>query len=90
MTSKSYDHEDFGRLVGEEESMSLEQMREPAEPDAYEQSILSKRMSRKRKAPADEEVHYITYFSFCSLFIYYFQIFFFNIYNLIFINNKII
>ncbi|XP_003689657.1 double-strand-break repair protein rad21 homolog [Apis florea] len=56
LTSKSYDHEDFGRLVGEEESMSLEQMREPAEPDAYEQSILSKRMSRKRKAPADEEI----------------------------------
>lgn len=77
MTSKSYDHEDFGRLVGEEENMSLEQMREPAEPDAYEQSILSKRMSRKRKAPADEEVHYI--FFFCCF--YYFQFF----YNLIFI-----
>lgn len=68
MTSKSYDHEDFGRLVGEEENMSLEQMREPAEPDAYEQSILSKRMSRKRKAPADEEVHYIFFFLLFLLF----------------------
>ncbi|KAK1134970.1 hypothetical protein K0M31_007736 [Melipona bicolor] len=55
LTSKSYDHEDFGRLVGEEEAMSLEQMREPAEPDTYEQTILSKRMARKRKAPADAE-----------------------------------
>lgn len=42
--------------------MPLEQMREPAEPDSYEQTILSKRMARKRKAPADEEVHYIIYF----------------------------
>ncbi|XP_017795275.1 PREDICTED: double-strand-break repair protein rad21 homolog [Habropoda laboriosa] len=56
LTSKSYDHEDFGRLVGEEEGMPLEQMREPAEPDTYEQTILSKRMARKRKAPADEEI----------------------------------
>ena len=56
LTSKSYDHEDFGRLVGEEEGMPLEQMREPAEPDSYEQTILSKRMARKRKAPADEEI----------------------------------
>lgn len=66
MTSKSYDHEDFGRLVGEEEGMPLEQMREPAEPDTYEQTILSKRMARKRKAPADEEVLYVIYF--CLLF----------------------
>ena len=56
LTSKSYDHEDFGRLVGEEEGMPLEQMREPAEQDSYEQSILSKRMSRKRKAPVEEEI----------------------------------
>lgn len=42
--------------------MPLEQMREPAEPDSYEQTILSKRMARKRKAPADEEVHHIVYF----------------------------
>ena len=48
--------------------MSLEQMREPAEPDTYEQTILSKRMARKRKAPADEEVHYVIYlFFFCLL-----------------------
>lgn len=56
LTSKSYDHEDFGRLVGEEEGMPLEQMREPAEQESYEQSILSKRMSRKRKAPVEEEI----------------------------------
>ncbi|XP_076239428.1 RAD21 cohesin complex component verthandi [Calliopsis andreniformis] len=56
LTSKSYDHEDFGRLVGEEEGMPLEQMREPAEPDSFEPSILSKRMARKRKAPLEEEV----------------------------------
>lgn len=37
-------------------------MREPAEPDTFEQSMLSKRMSRKRKAPADEEVCYILLF----------------------------
>lgn len=74
MTSKSYDHEDFGRLVGEEENMSLEQMREPAEPDAYEQSILSKRMSRKRKAPADEEVHYIFFFFVVSIIFNFFII----------------
>lgn len=59
LTSKSYDHEDFGRLVGEEEGMPLEQMREPTEQEAYEQSILSKRMARKRKAPVEEEVRYI-------------------------------
>ncbi|XP_017878387.1 double-strand-break repair protein rad21-like protein 1 [Ceratina calcarata] len=56
LTSKSYDHEDFGRIAGEEDGMPLEQMREPVEADAFEQSILNKRMSRKRKAPADEEV----------------------------------
>lgn len=39
--------------------MSLEQMREPVEPDTFEQSILSKRLSRKRKIPFEEEVYYI-------------------------------
>lgn len=56
LTSKSYDHEDFGRLVGEEEGMPLEQMREPVEAESFDQSILNKRMSRKRKAPFEEEV----------------------------------
>ncbi|XP_078033049.1 RAD21 cohesin complex component verthandi [Augochlora pura] len=56
LTSKSYDHEDFGRLVGEEEGMPLEQMREPVEADSFEQSILSKRLSRKRKMPFEEEI----------------------------------
>lgn len=55
--------------MGEEEGMSLEQMREPAEPDTYEQTILSKRMARKRKAPADEEVLYVIYLFF---FVYYY------------------
>ncbi|XP_057338589.1 double-strand-break repair protein rad21 homolog [Microplitis mediator] len=56
LTSKSYDHEDFGRLAGEDDTISLEQMREAdAEPAAFEQSSISKRLSRKRKAPADEE-----------------------------------
>lgn len=58
LTSKSYDHEDFGRLVGEEEGIPLEQIREPAELEAVtlEQTILSKRISRKRKAPVEEEI----------------------------------
>ncbi|XP_034173719.2 RAD21 cohesin complex component verthandi [Osmia lignaria lignaria] len=56
LTSKSYDHEDFGRLAGEEEGMPLEQMREPVEVESFEQSIISKRMGRKRKAPFEEEV----------------------------------
>lgn len=58
LTSKSYDHEDFGRLGGEEDGMPLEQVRDAAETEAtsFEQSILNKRMSRKRKAPHDEEV----------------------------------
>ncbi|XP_014616388.1 PREDICTED: double-strand-break repair protein rad21 homolog [Polistes canadensis] len=57
LTSKSYDHEDFGRLGVEEEGLSLEQMRDNTEPDAaaFEQSILNKRMARKRKAPPEEE-----------------------------------
>ncbi|XP_012271464.1 double-strand-break repair protein rad21 homolog isoform X2 [Orussus abietinus] len=55
LTSKSYDHEDFGRLGVEEDGMALEQMRD-AEPEAaFEPSLLSKRMSRKRKTPLDEE-----------------------------------
>ncbi|XP_076628581.1 RAD21 cohesin complex component verthandi isoform X1 [Colletes latitarsis] len=56
LTSKSYDHEDFGRLAGEEEGMPLEQMREAAEQDSYEQSILNKRMARKRKIPLEAEI----------------------------------
>lgn len=38
--------------------MPLEQMRDAqeAETSTYEQSILSKRMGRKRKAPQDDEV----------------------------------
>lgn len=57
LTSKSYDHEDFGRLGAEEEGISLEQMRDTTETEgaAFEQSILSKRMARKRKAPPEEE-----------------------------------
>lgn len=58
LTSKSYDHEDFGRLGAEEDNMSLEQMRDApeVEPSSYEQSILNKRTGRKRKAPQDDEV----------------------------------
>ncbi|XP_020706770.1 double-strand-break repair protein rad21 homolog isoform X2 [Athalia rosae] len=57
LTSKSYDHEDFGRLDADEDGMQLEQMRDAAdmEPASFDQSIIGKRMSRKRKAPADEE-----------------------------------
>lgn len=58
LTSKSYDHEDFGRLGAEEDNMSLEQMRDApeVEPSSYEQSILNKRTGRKRKAPQDDEI----------------------------------
>ena len=60
MTSKTYDHDDFGRLGGaDDDTMPLEQMRdEPKEPEpAFEQSgIQTRRSTRKRKAPADEEV----------------------------------
>jgi len=57
LTSKSYDHEDFGRLGTEEDGMSLEQMRDAPEVEvSYEQSILNKRTGRKRKAPQDDEV----------------------------------
>lgn len=57
LTSKSYDHEDFGRLGVDEDVMQLEQVRDAADIDApsFEQSILGKRMSRKRKAPPDDE-----------------------------------
>ncbi|XP_015590228.1 double-strand-break repair protein rad21 homolog isoform X2 [Cephus cinctus] len=57
LTSKSYDHEDFGRLGAEEDGLPLEQMRDAAETDvpSFEPSILGKRMGRKRKAPAEEE-----------------------------------
>lgn len=57
LTSKSYDHEDFGRIGGDEDAMPLEQMREAGEPELnFEQSFLGKRAGRKRKAPADEEI----------------------------------
>ncbi|XP_024871278.1 double-strand-break repair protein rad21 homolog [Temnothorax curvispinosus] len=58
LTSKSYDHEDFGRLGNEEDGMSLEQMRDApdAEMSSFEQSILNKRTGRKRKAPLDDEI----------------------------------
>ncbi|XP_043462432.1 double-strand-break repair protein rad21 homolog isoform X1 [Leptopilina heterotoma] len=57
LTSKSYDHEDFGRIGGEEDAMPLEQMREAGEPEpTFEQSFLGRRSGRKRKAPADEEL----------------------------------
>lgn len=58
LTSKSYDHEDFGRLGAEEDGMPLEQMRDAPEVETstYEQSILNKRMGRKRKAAQDDEV----------------------------------
>ncbi|XP_011862112.1 PREDICTED: double-strand-break repair protein rad21 homolog [Vollenhovia emeryi] len=57
LTSKSYDHEDFGRLGTEEDGMSLEQMRDgPEEVSSLEQSILGKRTGRKRKAPLDDEI----------------------------------
>ncbi|XP_033230081.1 double-strand-break repair protein rad21 homolog isoform X3 [Belonocnema kinseyi] len=56
LTSKSYDHEDFGRFGADEDAMPLEQMREAGEEAAFEQSILGKRAGRKRKAPLDEEV----------------------------------
>ncbi|XP_034945135.1 double-strand-break repair protein rad21 homolog [Chelonus insularis] len=56
LTSKSYDHEDFGRMTGEEECISLEQMRDvEVEQPSFDQTTVSKRLSRKRKAPADEE-----------------------------------
>ena len=61
LTSKSYDHEDFGRLGTDEDGMSLEQMRDApeAEVTSFEQSLLNKRTGRKRKAPQDDEVsHY--------------------------------
>ncbi|XP_043286205.1 double-strand-break repair protein rad21 homolog [Venturia canescens] len=56
LTSKSYDHEDFGRL-GVEEDLPLEQVRDApdAELGPFEQSLLAKRMGRKRKAPDDEQ-----------------------------------
>jgi len=58
LTSKSYDHEDFGRLGAEEDGLPLEQMRDAPEASetSYEQSILNKRTGRKRKAPQDDEV----------------------------------
>ncbi|XP_011636688.1 double-strand-break repair protein rad21 homolog [Pogonomyrmex barbatus] len=57
LTSKSYDHEDFGRFGTEEDGMSLEQMRDAPEVEAsFEQSILNKRTGRKRKAPQDDEI----------------------------------
>ncbi|CAB0043838.1 unnamed protein product [Trichogramma brassicae] len=59
LTSKTYDHEDFGKMANaDEEAQPLEQMRdEPKEPEnIFEQSgIQTRRSSRKRKAPADEE-----------------------------------
>ncbi|XP_058804130.1 double-strand-break repair protein rad21 homolog [Phymastichus coffea] len=58
LTSKTYDHDDFGRLGGGEDDMPLEQMRdEHREAEAvFEQSgIQTRRSTRKRKAPADEE-----------------------------------
>lgn len=44
--------------------MPLEQMRDApeAETSNYEQSILNKRMGRKRKAPQDDEVSHEEYF----------------------------
>lgn len=60
LTSKSYDHEDFGRLGAEEDAMSLEQMRDAPEVEtSYDQSILNKRTGRKRKAQQDDEVSHI-------------------------------
>ncbi|XP_012522040.1 double-strand-break repair protein rad21 homolog [Monomorium pharaonis] len=57
LTSKSYDHEDFGRLGTEEDGMSLEQMRDAPETEvSYEQSILNKRAGRKRKAAQEDEI----------------------------------
>lgn len=59
LTSKSYDHEDFGRLGNEEDGMPLEQMRdapEVAEASSFEQNVLNKRTGRKRKAPQDDEI----------------------------------
>lgn len=60
LTSKTYDHEDFGKLAGmEDDAMPLEQMREEMrEPEpVFDQSgIQPRRSTRKRKAPADEEV----------------------------------
>ncbi|THK32942.1 double-strand-break repair protein rad21 homolog isoform X2 [Diachasma alloeum] len=56
LTSKSYDHEDFGRIQ-EDEGLPLEQMREaPEDQLGLDQSSIGKRLSRKRKAPADEDV----------------------------------
>ncbi|XP_074105531.1 RAD21 cohesin complex component verthandi [Cotesia typhae] len=56
LTSKSYDHEDFGRMAGDDDSLSLEQMRDAdLDPASFDQSSIGKRLSRKRKAPADEE-----------------------------------
>ena len=59
MTSKTYDHDDFGRIAGiDDDALPLEQMRdEQKEPEpVFEQSgIQPRRSTRKRKAPADEE-----------------------------------
>ena len=66
LTSKTYDHDDFGKLANvDDDGMPLEQMREEAkEPEAMlEQSgIQPRRSTRKRKAPADEEVSWVQIF----------------------------
>lgn len=61
LTSKSYDHEDFGRLGVEDDGLPLEQVRDAPEADLgpFEQSLLAKRMGRKRKAQ-DEVTFFVS------------------------------
>ncbi|XP_014208910.1 double-strand-break repair protein rad21 homolog isoform X2 [Copidosoma floridanum] len=58
LTSKTYDHDDFGRIAGiDDDAMPLEQMREEpkeSEPVLDQSNIQPRRSTRKRKAPADE------------------------------------
>lgn len=67
LTSKSYEHEDFGRLGGEDDGLPLEQIRDANEVDqaAFDTSALAKKPNRKRKTPADDEVSTFFLFNIC-------------------------
>lgn len=82
LTSKSYDHDDFGRLGVDEDGLQLEQVRDAADEVAtFEQSLLGKRMGRKRKAQPEEEVSAKMV---CRLYsIYYFYRRFYSVLNFI-------
>ncbi|XP_001602260.2 double-strand-break repair protein rad21 homolog [Nasonia vitripennis] len=58
LTSKTYDHDDFGRVAGVDEELPLDHMREEQkepEPVLEQSGIQTRRSTRKRKAPVDEE-----------------------------------